>query len=55
MIPNKTINKTAIACNITLALISLLPHFLLKSPPLNIEIIPVAKTIKTANKKIYIK
>jgi len=52
--PNKIINNIEIPCNITLALINLFPHFLLNSPPRNIEIIPIDSTTRTANKKINI-
>jgi len=41
-------------CNATLALINLFPHFLLNSPPFNIEIIPINRTINTAIKTIII-
>ena len=41
-------------CNATLALINLLPHRLLNSPPFNIEIIPIKRTINTAIKTVII-
>ena len=48
------ISNTANPCNITLALINLLPHRLLNSPPFNIEIMPINKTINTAIKTVII-
>ena len=41
-------------CNATLALINLLPHLLLNSPPFNIEIMPIKRTINTAIKTVII-
>jgi len=41
-------------CNATLALINLFPHRLLNSPPFNIEIIPIKRTINTAIKIVII-
>jgi len=45
---------TASPCNATLALISLFPHLLLKSPPFNIEMMPINRTINTAIKTVII-
>ena len=45
---------TAKPCNATLALINLLLHRLLNSPPFSIEIIPIKRTSNTAIKTIAI-